>query len=242
MLTPPSNESGITYTQLSGVQEVDTQDHVLPTIQSQFIDINLSFVSQQATASQVIDDVMRQLSFEETELDGEGGFGDVVGSVVESYGLSHDESFRLPVSEEPDVGRSQEHIVAEVRTREPIMEEVRTQEPIMKDVIVEDYVRSGEDAEQGIDTAYDTQYDVHSSEDASIDDDDDEDDDFLVDEESEIVETDVNVHLFGEDMDVINADDFDSNTGTADETCNYKRRRLAELSREMEGVINAGGQ
>ncbi|GJW76725.1 uncharacterized protein Tco_0138407 [Tanacetum coccineum] len=46
MLTPPSDESVITYTQLSGVQGVDTQDHV-------------------------IDDVMRQLSFEETKLDGE---------------------------------------------------------------------------------------------------------------------------------------------------------------------------
>ncbi|GJZ81709.1 hypothetical protein Tco_0646703 [Tanacetum coccineum] len=46
MLTPPTDESVITYTQLSGVQGVDTQDHV-------------------------IEDVMRQLSFEETELDGE---------------------------------------------------------------------------------------------------------------------------------------------------------------------------
>ncbi|GJV01249.1 hypothetical protein Tco_1334818 [Tanacetum coccineum] len=43
-----------------------TPSHVLPTIQSHFNDINMSFVSQQATASQVIDDVMRKLSFEET--------------------------------------------------------------------------------------------------------------------------------------------------------------------------------
>ncbi|GKC44049.1 hypothetical protein Tco_1061771 [Tanacetum coccineum] len=170
---------------------------------------------------------MRQLSFEETELDGEAGFGDVARSGVESSGLSHDESFgvddldlnlnepvdlnvskietqyELPVFEEPNVGRTQEPIVKEVRTQEPIMEKVRTQEPIIEDVIVEDYVSFGEDAEQGIDTAYDTQYDVHSSEDASIDDDDDEDDDFLVDEESEIVEPDVNVHLFGISMDVL---------------------------------------
>ncbi|GKC05467.1 hypothetical protein Tco_0997077 [Tanacetum coccineum] len=127
ILTPPTDESVITYTQLSGVQGVDTQSHVLPKIQSQFSDINLSFVLQQATASQVIDYVMRQLSFDETELDGEAGFADVARSVVDSLGLSHDESFRvddldlnlnepvnlnvsqvetqseLPVSEEPDV-------------------------------------------------------------------------------------------------------------------------------------------
>nr|GFD17682.1 hypothetical protein [Tanacetum cinerariifolium] len=64
----------------------DTQSHVLPTIQSQFNDINLSFVSQQTTASQVIDDVMRQLSFDETKLDGEAGFADVAGGDYVSSG------------------------------------------------------------------------------------------------------------------------------------------------------------
>ncbi|GJV98596.1 hypothetical protein Tco_1553848 [Tanacetum coccineum] len=127
----------------------NTQSHVLPTIQSQFSDINLSFVSQQATASQGIDDVMRQLSFDETELDGEAGFADVAGSGVDSSGLSHDESFgvddldlnlnepvnlnvsqvetqsELPVSEEPDVGPTQEPILAEVSTQEPIVAEVK---------------------------------------------------------------------------------------------------------------------
>nr|GFD50086.1 hypothetical protein [Tanacetum cinerariifolium] len=92
MLTPSTDESVITYAQLSCVKGVDTQDHVLLTIKSQF-SINLSFVSQQATASQVIEEVMRQLSFEETELDGEAGFGDVAESGMESSGLSHDESF-----------------------------------------------------------------------------------------------------------------------------------------------------
>ncbi|GKA31957.1 hypothetical protein Tco_0718324, partial [Tanacetum coccineum] len=112
-------------------------------------DINLSFVSQQATASHVIDDVMRQLSFDETELDGEAGFADVAGSGVDSSGLSHDESFgvddldlnlneepnvnlnvsqvetqsELLVSEEPDVGRTQEPILAEVSIQEPIVVE-----------------------------------------------------------------------------------------------------------------------
>ncbi|GJW26525.1 putative transposase, mutator type, MULE transposase domain protein [Tanacetum coccineum] len=196
ILTPPTDESVITYTQLSGVQGVDTQSHVLPTIQSQFSDINLSFVSQQATASQVIDDVMRQLSFDETKLDGEAGFADVARSGVDSSGLSHDESFgvddldlnlnepvnlnvsqveaqsELPVYEEPDVGPTQEPILAEVSTQEPIVAEVSTQEPIVaevstevpiveevetqefsvEDVVIEDYVSSREDeedAEQG---------------------------------------------------------------------------------------------
>nr|GEZ15002.1 hypothetical protein [Tanacetum cinerariifolium] len=41
----------------------------------------------------VIDDVMRQLSFDEKKLDGEAGFTDVVGSGVDTSWLSHDESF-----------------------------------------------------------------------------------------------------------------------------------------------------
>ncbi|GKC43728.1 heat stress transcription factor B-4-like protein [Tanacetum coccineum] len=286
-----------------------TPSHVLPTIQSQFSNINLSFVSQQATDSQVIDDVMRQLSFDETELDEEAGFADVAGSGVDSSGLSHDESFgvddldlnlnepvnlnvsqvesqsELPVSEEPDVGPTQEPILAKVSTQDPIVAKVSTQEPIMaevstealiveevgtqefsvEDVVIEDYVSSKEDVEQGIDTAYETEYDVQSSKDASTDDnDDDVDEDFLVDQENEIVEPDVDVHLFGismdlpfdnigitnlvpddvlegEDVDVVNADGFDSDPGN-DEERNYRKRRLAKLRMEMEGVINASGQ
>nr|GEY97926.1 hypothetical protein [Tanacetum cinerariifolium] len=146
----------------------------------------------------VIDDVMRKLSFEETKLDGEACFTDVKGNSVESYSLSHDESFgvddldlnlnepvnlnvsqietqsKLHVSEDPDVSRSQE----------PIMEEGKGQ-----------FFYNDE----GIDIAYETEYDVHSSKDACTYDDDD-DEDFLVDEENEIVEPDVDVHLFGISM------------------------------------------
>nr|GEV03353.1 hypothetical protein [Tanacetum cinerariifolium] len=252
ILTPPTDESVIIYTQLSGAHGVDTQSHVLPTIQSQFSDIDLSFVSQQATASRIIDDVMRQLSFDETELDGEAGFVDVVRSGVDSSG-----------------------------TEAPIVEEVGTQEFSVEDVVIEDYVSSGEyeeDAEQGNgqedesaptdgqffydDEGIDTEYDVQSSKDAGTDDDVDED--FLVDEENEIVEPDVDVHLFGismdlpfdnigilnlvsddvlegEDVDVINANGFDSDLGN-DEEINYRKIRLAELRTEMKGVINASGQ
>ncbi|GJZ03407.1 hypothetical protein Tco_0536682 [Tanacetum coccineum] len=197
------------------------------------------------------------------------------------------------MSEEPDVGRTQEPIVAEVSTQEPIVAEVSTQVPIVEevgtlefiveDVALKDYVSSGEDVEhcngqedesapsdgqffyddRGIYTAYETKYDVQSSEDAGTYDDDDKED-FLIDEENEIVEPDVDVHLFGismdlpfdniginnlvpddvlegEDVDVVNADGFDSDPGN-DKERNYKKIRLAELGTKMEGVINANGQ
>nr|GEU52308.1 hypothetical protein [Tanacetum cinerariifolium] len=112
-------------------------------------------------------------------------------SDVESSRLSHDESFgaddldlnlnepvklnvsqiktqsELPVSKEPDVGRPQEPIVAEVSTQKPIVEE-----------------------------------------------------------ENEIVEPDVDVHLFGDDVDVINANGFDSDPGKDDEISNYRWRSV----------------
>ncbi|GJY05512.1 hypothetical protein Tco_0371452 [Tanacetum coccineum] len=234
ILTPPTDESVITYTQLSGVQGVDTQSHVLSTTRSQFCDINLSFVLRQATTSQVIDDVIRQLSFDDTELDGEAGFTDVAGS-----GVDIETQSKLPVSEEPDVGRTQEPILSEVGTQEPIVAEVSTEEdesaPTDGQFFYDD---------EGIDTAYETEYDVQSSEDAGTDDDDDVDKDFCMDLPfdnigvTNLVPDDV---LEGEDVDVINADGFDSDPGN-DEEKNYKKRRLAELRTEMEVVINASGQ
>ncbi|GKE91737.1 hypothetical protein Tco_1572832, partial [Tanacetum coccineum] len=193
-------------------------------------------------------------------------FADVAGSGMDSSGLSRDESFGLPVSEEPDVGPTQEPILAEVSTQEPIVaevstevlivEEVGTQEFSVKDVVIEDYVSSGEDGEdakqgngQEDKSAPTDQF--FYDDDTDDDDDDDADEDFLVDEENEIVEPDVDVHLFGicmdlpfdnigftnlvsddvlegEDVDVINADGFDSDPGN-DEERNYRKRRLAEL-------------
>ncbi|GJX83945.1 hypothetical protein Tco_0333426, partial [Tanacetum coccineum] len=180
------------------------------------------------TDESVIDDVMRQLSFDETELDGETGFADVAGSGVDSSGLSHDKSFgvddldlnlnepvnlnvsqvetqsELPVSEEPDVSPTQEPILVEVSTQEPIVAEISTQEPIVAEVSTEaPIVEEGNGQEdesaptdgqffyddEGIYTAYETEYDVQSSKDAGTDDDDDDvDEDFLVDKENEIVE------------------------------------------------------
>nr|GFC28639.1 hypothetical protein [Tanacetum cinerariifolium] len=97
------------------------------------------------------------------------------------------------------------------------------------------------------------------------DDDDNEDDDFLVDEENEIVDPGVDVHLFGismdvlfnnigatnlvpddvlegVDVDVVNPNGFDSDTGNYNDTSNYRSKRLNELRREIDGVINASGQ
>ncbi|GJW27621.1 hypothetical protein Tco_0044496 [Tanacetum coccineum] len=243
--------------------------------------------SSETTKEPVIDDVMRQLSFDETELDGEAGFADVCG-VFGQFQVKSDESLEsmtrtlnlnepvnlnvsqvetqseLPVSEEPDVGPTQEPILAErLALRHPLWKRL--------ELSVEDYVSSGEngeDAEQvngqedesaptdgqffsddeGIDTAYETEYEVPD----------------LVKMQNEIVEPDVDVYLFGismdlpfdnigvtnlvlddvlegEDVDVANADGFDSDPGN-DEEKNYKKRRLAELRTEMEGVINASGQ
>ncbi|GKA67061.1 hypothetical protein Tco_0766869 [Tanacetum coccineum] len=93
----------------------------------------------------------------------------------------------------------------------------------------------------GINSSCETQNYDESSEDACTDDDDDgEDADILVDEENKVVEPNVDVHLFGitkdvpfdniyvtnlvpehvlegEDVDVVNVEGFDSNTGYDDE-------------------------
>ncbi|GKB97286.1 heat stress transcription factor B-4-like protein [Tanacetum coccineum] len=265
--------------------------------------------SSKTTKEPVCDSITpSSLPQHDSKLDGEAGFADVARSGMDSSGLNHDESFgvddldlnlnepvnlnvsqvetqsELPVFEEPDVGPTQEPILAEVSTQEPIVAE----EFSVEDVVIEDYVGSrenGEDAEQGngqedesaptdgqffyddegIDTAYETEYDVQSSKDAGTnDDDDDVDEDFLVNEENGIIEPDVDVHLFGismdlpfdnigitnlvsddvlegEDVDVVNADGFDCDPGN-DEERNYKKRRFAELRTEIEGVINASGQ
>nr|GFC58682.1 hypothetical protein [Tanacetum cinerariifolium] len=152
------------------------------------------------------------------------------------------------------------------------MVDVSTQEPIVAEVSTEVIGQEDESTptdgqffynDEGIDTAYEIEYDVQSSEDAGTDDDDDVDKDFLVDEENEIVEHDVDVHLFGismdlpvynigvnnigpddvlegEDMNVINANGFDSDPGN-DEEKNYRKGRLVELRTEMAGVISAIG-
>nr|GEX17286.1 hypothetical protein [Tanacetum cinerariifolium] len=56
----------------------------------QFSAINLSFILVEPIVNQVRDDVMIQLSFDEMELDGKAGFGDVAGQVLAAVGLDSD--------------------------------------------------------------------------------------------------------------------------------------------------------
>ncbi|GJS90532.1 serine/threonine-protein kinase ATR [Tanacetum coccineum] len=240
---------------------------------------------------QAINDVIKQLSLEETKLDVEVGFGDVTGSGIYSSSLSHDESFgvddldlnvnltldlNVPQTETQEEALMSDvpndHVVNELDTYvdvEPTVDVGRTEEYVVEHVKVhevvdgsadEDVVHGSaeEDVEQcngqeavgetngeqvdydvdRIDSTYQTQYHVEYSEDACTNDDDD---DLLMDEENEIVELDVNVHLFcickdvpfnkivvtsivlegvfeGEDVDVVTPDSFDSNTGYDNET------------------------
>ncbi|GJX31861.1 hypothetical protein Tco_0241716, partial [Tanacetum coccineum] len=201
-------------------------------------------------ANQVID---------EMELDGKAGFSDVAGNGIDSSGLSHNESFGvddmdLNVPNDHVVNESDTHVDVEPavdvgRTEEHVVEQVRVDE-VVDGSVEEDVVHGSgeEDVEHGnIDSAYETQYHVESSEDACTNDDDDEDDDFLVDEENEIVEPDVDVHLFGiskdvpfdnigvtslvlddvlegEDVDVVNPDGFDNDISYDNETSTYRMR------------------
>ncbi|GKA44379.1 RNA-directed DNA polymerase, eukaryota [Tanacetum coccineum] len=84
------------------------------------------------TLNWVIDDVVRQLSFEETKFDGEAGFVDVAGV---------------------------EPIVAEFSTQEPIVAEVNTQGNGQEDEAAPSDGQFFYD-DEGIDTTYETEYDV----------------------------------------------------------------------------------
>nr|GEV49351.1 hypothetical protein [Tanacetum cinerariifolium] len=176
----------------------------------------------------------------------------ICDSVTSSSLPQHDSST-------PYVGRTQDLIVVEVITQEPIVadvstrvlivEEVETQVFTVEDVILKDYVSYGGDVvqgngqkdesapndgqffydDEGIDTAYETEYDVHISMNLPFD-------NIGI---TNLVTDDV---FEGDDVDVINSGGFDSDPGNDDETNDYRRRKLAELNREMKGVINASGQ
>ncbi|GKF71190.1 hypothetical protein Tco_0207304, partial [Tanacetum coccineum] len=120
--------------------------------------------------------------------------------------------------------------MAEVSTQDPIVAKVSTQGRCCTWRLCEFYKY------EVIDIAYKTDYDVQSSEDAGTDDDDDDEEYFLVDEENKLIEPDVDVHLFSISMDLHfdNINNFDSDPGNDDETNDYRRRRLAELSRDIE--------
>ncbi|GJR33305.1 hypothetical protein Tco_1109537 [Tanacetum coccineum] len=114
ILTLPTDESVITYTQLSGVQGVDTQSHVL--------------IPHPITSSRLSHDESFRVDDLDLNLNEEPDVNLNVSQV--------ETQSELPVSEEPDVGRSQEPILAE-----------RFELGLnVEDVVLEDYVISGEEA------------------------------------------------------------------------------------------------
>ncbi|GKD15610.1 hypothetical protein Tco_1200017 [Tanacetum coccineum] len=140
------------------------------------------------TPMQVIEDVMRQLSFEKTELVGEVGFNDVVGSGIDSSGLSYDESFRvddliLNLNVTVDLNVTQTKTQAELPLFEVIVsEEVdvsRTEVLVSVEtdvgrnhehVVEQEPVKAPSDEQvdydvERINSAYETQYHAESSED-----------------------------------------------------------------------------
>nr|GEW30362.1 hypothetical protein [Tanacetum cinerariifolium] len=160
----------------------------------------------------VIDDLMRQLSFDEIKFDGEADFGDVAGSVFEVPNDHVVNESDTHVDAEPafDVGRTEEHIV-EHGNSEEVVKQGNGEEAVEK--------TSAEQVDYDvdvIDSAYETQYYVETSEDAVPDD-----------------------VLEGEDIDVVNADGFNSDTCYDDETSTYMRRRLNELRKDTKEALNA---
>ncbi|GJV59774.1 hypothetical protein Tco_1465874 [Tanacetum coccineum] len=156
------------------------------------------------------------------------------GSGIDSSGLSHDKSFEVDDLDlnlnEPDVSRTQEHVVQQV--------------------IVKDYASSEEDDKHS------NGQEAVEAPNASTDNNDDEDDDFMVDEENEIVEPSVDVHFFGismdvpfanigtpnlvpndvlegEDVDAVNPDSFDNDMGYDNEISNYMRRRKLLVQKRL---------
>ncbi|GKC47307.1 hypothetical protein Tco_1065029 [Tanacetum coccineum] len=125
------------------------------------------------TINHVLDDVIRHISFDDMELDGEVGFGDVAGSSLDSSGLIHNESFgvddldlnlnlmldlNVPQNETQEEVLVYEvpndHVVNESYTHVDIELEVdvcRIEEHIVLDVRVDEVVHgSGEESvEQG---------------------------------------------------------------------------------------------
>ncbi|GKE07502.1 hypothetical protein Tco_1399520 [Tanacetum coccineum] len=71
-----------------GVTAVNSYQRPPPHVRATIEDI-----TELGSSATVIKDVMGQLSFEKTELDGKAGFDDVARSGIDSFGLSHDESF-----------------------------------------------------------------------------------------------------------------------------------------------------
>ncbi|GJU16994.1 hypothetical protein Tco_1144960 [Tanacetum coccineum] len=167
------------------------------------------------TINHVLDDVIRHISFDDMELDGEVGFGDVASSSLDSSGLIHNESFgvdgldlnlnlmlglNVPQKETQEEVLVYEvpndHVVNESYTHVDIESEVdvcRIEEHIVLDVRVDEVVHGGgeESVEQGHGEEF-VEHDSGQQVQYNVD-----DEDVLMDVENEIVEPNVDVHLFG---------------------------------------------
>ncbi|GKC83075.1 hypothetical protein Tco_1138792, partial [Tanacetum coccineum] len=237
-------------------------DMLTPPIDHYFSAINLSFILVEPTANPVIDDVMRQLSFDEIKLEGEADFGDVTGSSIDIFGLSHDEYFGV---DDLDLNLILDLNVPQIETQKKVLVFEVPMSEVPNDRVVNES-DTHIDVELAVDVAV-----VHGSGEEAIEQGNSEEvveqgSEEVVEEtsENEIVEPDVDVHLFGigndvpfnnigltslvpddvlegEDIDVVNADGFDSDTCYDDETSTYMRRRLNELRKDMEEALNASG-
>nr|GEU84205.1 hypothetical protein [Tanacetum cinerariifolium] len=183
------------------IKDISDESGSIATNRTEKIPYKVS-VCDSITPSQVINDVMRQLSFKDTKLDGKAGFANSARSGVECFGLSHDESFRV----DDDL---------DLNLNEPISlnrsEEVGTQKFTVEDVVLKDYVSSREDVKH-----YNDQEDESTPSDGHMD--------LSFDNigVTNLVPDDV---LEGEDVDIINSDGFENDPGNDDETNDNRRRR-----------------
>nr|GEY59200.1 retrovirus-related Pol polyprotein from transposon TNT 1-94 [Tanacetum cinerariifolium] len=218
---------------------VDIQDHALPTIQSQFSAINLSFVLVEPTTNKMIADVIRQLSYDEIDMEGEACFGDVAGSGTHSFGLSRDEYFRV---HDLDLNKNLTLDLKMVVFRKMVVvSKIVVVRKMLKRLVVNKSIvmLMGSTVHMKLNimlSLVKMHVQMMMIMTMMI---------LFVDEENEMVEPDVDVHLFGiskdvpfenidvtslvsKDVDVVNLDGFDSEHGNDDETTTYRRRSPTE--------------
>ncbi|GJU19068.1 ribonuclease H-like domain-containing protein [Tanacetum coccineum] len=147
------------------------------------------------------------ITFYVMELDREEGFGDVEGSNLDNFGLSHDESFGVD-DLDLNVNLNLDLNVPHHATHEEVLVS-----EVPNDHVVEGYVDQQTKHGIGEESVGQGTYD---------------EDDVLMYEESKIVEPDVEVHLF---------DGFDSETVCEDEVGYHRRKKLRKLRRDMENMM-----
>nr|GEX08708.1 hypothetical protein [Tanacetum cinerariifolium] len=174
----------------------NTRDH-LPRVSSQFKSISQAFETQEKTVGDVIEDVMKRLSFGITDID---DHLDIVSCVVVHFvgschdGLSHDETFGTNDLDNPSpfnlnipahVSIDEGIVSGHVNVQDRIDEELGNQNEAND---VNHATSIGEDIHN-----HDFEYDADSSKDEKAND----YVDVMIDEKNEIHEAEVEVHLFG---------------------------------------------